>query len=504
MQVMLDKIKQYILSFMKTLCYNSIRHQEAISMTVGEKIQKYRKSLGFSQEELAQKLLVSRQTISQWEKNQTVPTIDNLIRLREIFGTSADEILGFENIEQNDEILPDESYRFTYSIEELNELHRLQRRSIYKRPIIFTVLCVLMIVFSIGLSAPDASIGFVFGMFLISAVSHIKGIRAYNKAWKNSIERICKSDYEYNLFDDYVDIQIYRNNEIVRKTKCYYTDIEQIQQFGEWLILHFGGQLYIIRRNGLKDNSVIYSYMYKNPAKTAEPEIAYKEKIISNILVIASICSFFVALTLEVIVSEENGLFLENMWLFFLFSPIPIASVIFGFYLKSKGYKYKKNVVSGIIITALLCIYGSFTFIFTNIYDYSDEPIARTEQILGIDIPVHKHIITQDWTQGTQTVSRGYIYSTSDISFDNIAVLEFEKQLATDDKWLSSIPNDFIGITSPLNNYGFYDYTLIYNIDTAEYNSLPSNSGNFRLINVLYSMETNKMKIIEYDIEYVQ
>lgn len=94
-------------------------------MTVGEKIQTYRKQLGMSQEELGQKLLVSRQTISLWEKDQTVPTIDNLIRLREIFGVSVDEILGFENIEQKDEILPNETYQFTFSKEELNEIYRL-------------------------------------------------------------------------------------------------------------------------------------------------------------------------------------------------------------------------------------------------------------------------------------------------------------------------------------------------------------------------------------------
>ena len=91
-------------------------------MTVGEKIQTYRKQLGMSQEELGQKLLVSRQTISLWEKDQTVPTIDNLIRLREIFGVSVDEILGFETIEQNNEILPNELYRFTFSKEELSEI----------------------------------------------------------------------------------------------------------------------------------------------------------------------------------------------------------------------------------------------------------------------------------------------------------------------------------------------------------------------------------------------
>ena len=127
-------------------------------MTVGEKIQKYRKDLDLSQEELGQKLLVSRQTISLWEKDQTVPTIDNLIRLREIFGVSVDEILGFETIEQNNEILPNELYRFTFSKEELSEIYRLQRKSVYKSPIIFTILCILMIfiVFSISFCLPSA------------------------------------------------------------------------------------------------------------------------------------------------------------------------------------------------------------------------------------------------------------------------------------------------------------------------------------------------------------
>ncbi len=69
-------------------------------MTTGEKIQKYRKELGLSQEELGKKLLVSRQTVSLWEKDKTVPTTDNLICLKEIFGVSVDDLLGFDSNEQ--------------------------------------------------------------------------------------------------------------------------------------------------------------------------------------------------------------------------------------------------------------------------------------------------------------------------------------------------------------------------------------------------------------------
>lgn len=62
-------------------------------MTIGERIKHYRKNAGLSQEDLAQKLFVSRQTISLWEIDKTMPTIENLILLKDIFGVSIDEIL---------------------------------------------------------------------------------------------------------------------------------------------------------------------------------------------------------------------------------------------------------------------------------------------------------------------------------------------------------------------------------------------------------------------------
>lgn len=62
-------------------------------MTIGEKIQLYRKQLKMSQDDLGQKLLVSRQTVSLWEKDQTLPSIDNLIRLSDIFRITVDDLL---------------------------------------------------------------------------------------------------------------------------------------------------------------------------------------------------------------------------------------------------------------------------------------------------------------------------------------------------------------------------------------------------------------------------
>ena len=473
-------------------------------MTIGEKIQSHRKRLGMSQDELGQKLHVSRQTISLWEKDQTVPTIDNLIRLKDIFGISVDEILGVGVEREIAEELPNEIYQFNFTEEEFKEINRLQRRKFYKRPAILIFLCVLYTIFAFSYPDSEYLLSFVIGVLLVTVVYHVKGIRAFNKAWKSSSERVCKATYEYKVFDDYFKVNIYRNGEKIREAKCYYTDIEQMQQVGMWLLIQFGGQSFILRKIDLKENSALYSYMYKNPTKTKDGELAYKRKNISDLLFISSILSFFVAVIIWGYISNANKLFTENIWILFLFTPIPIASLVFGCVSNKTGYKFKKNIVVGIIMTALLCLYGSFYFAFADTYDHSDEPIIKIEKTIGIDIPEHSQINTHYWTKGIESVSRGYIYCMSDIYFGSDSVEAFEKQLENDDRWLSSVPNDLIGVTSPLGDGAMHDYSLIYNTDTDEINSLPDDNGIYRFINILYNTEDNQMRIIEYDIDYVK
>jgi len=136
-------------------------------MTVGESIQKHRKNLKLSQDELGLKLLVSRQTVSLWEKDQTVPTIDNLIRLKEVFDISIDEILGVGNKVPVGENKPSEVYQFYFSESELKQIQCLQGNAVYKRPIIFVLISVFLIISFICSSASDIMIGFAFGSFFI-------------------------------------------------------------------------------------------------------------------------------------------------------------------------------------------------------------------------------------------------------------------------------------------------------------------------------------------------
>ena len=62
-------------------------------MTIGEKIAQLRNSCGLSQEALADKLSVSRQSVSKWEMDLAQPQIDKVLMLCELFGVSTDQLL---------------------------------------------------------------------------------------------------------------------------------------------------------------------------------------------------------------------------------------------------------------------------------------------------------------------------------------------------------------------------------------------------------------------------
>ena len=68
---------------------------------LSENIKNYRKAKGLSQEELAAKLNVVRQTISKWEKGLSVPDSEMLILLAEVFEVSVAELLG-ETVSQEE------------------------------------------------------------------------------------------------------------------------------------------------------------------------------------------------------------------------------------------------------------------------------------------------------------------------------------------------------------------------------------------------------------------
>jgi len=78
-------------------------------MNIGTQIKKYRNGMGLSQEELAGKIFVSRQTVSNWENNKNYPDIHSLLLLGSLFNVSLDNLIKGDIVIMKEEIKIKES-----------------------------------------------------------------------------------------------------------------------------------------------------------------------------------------------------------------------------------------------------------------------------------------------------------------------------------------------------------------------------------------------------------
>lgn len=116
-----------------------------------EKLSELRKKKGLSQIELAEKLNVSRQAVSRWETGGALPSVENLLSLRELYNVSLDEMVGADIHEQPG------STPVTEPPEEPGENVPRHRRGIWPMATVaVTVLCAAVLIAALCLRSAES------------------------------------------------------------------------------------------------------------------------------------------------------------------------------------------------------------------------------------------------------------------------------------------------------------------------------------------------------------
>ena len=123
-------------------------------MILADKIAALRKKSGWSQEELAQQLNVTRQSVSKWEGAQSIPDIDKILQMSRLFGVSTDYLLKDELEEPELAATAEEDAQALrrVTLAEASEYLRLRKEAAPKRAIA-TFLCVISPITLIMLAA---------------------------------------------------------------------------------------------------------------------------------------------------------------------------------------------------------------------------------------------------------------------------------------------------------------------------------------------------------------
>jgi transcriptional regulator with XRE-family HTH domain len=156
------------------IIYNFV---EVKKMNLGEKLLEFRKRKGLSQEQVADKIGVSRQTVSKWETDQSLPDFDKLLPLSELYDVTLDELAGNnKNIKRDDDYIHLKNhyeYKSKKSIFGLPIVHINIGRGLYKAKGLIAIGNISVGLISIGmLSLGLLSFGVLaFGLVLIGALA---------------------------------------------------------------------------------------------------------------------------------------------------------------------------------------------------------------------------------------------------------------------------------------------------------------------------------------------
>ena len=163
----------------------------------GEKIKAKRRELNLSQEDLADKLFVTRQAISKWENDKATPTMTNLRELSEVFGVDMAYFIG-QAVEEKKEVTRDK-------VEEISDDKRSKGKILGEGLwdiFIYACLCGLGIFFFsvsyflfvesyLGKDPKDMP-------YLVLTIYMIVALIAFPQAYKDIGDKL--DDFDYNLF----------------------------------------------------------------------------------------------------------------------------------------------------------------------------------------------------------------------------------------------------------------------------------------------------------------
>ncbi len=509
-------------------------------MNLGENIKRLREEKGISQEYAAQKMGVSVQSISLWEENKTVPSIENLVTLSEILGVTVDEVLGkgasqpADNSSQSVQELPIGTAAVSKDDESKKQGVKLYyRKNILSRCVIAAIgliylfnSCMFMIFDRSRLNPIFLFAPFIFvalGLMVPLALSLYKRHKSFKSIKdSDSIEKL----YFYRQG---IGFSTERHEENDGSFFAYYNEINGVFISKKQLVISYAQNLYTVNLEDIQgDKDVILKMLINNIRYFYSQDVAYKYPLCSmsvkNITLFQRInwtlfCLMIVSANVFVIkfmFFADGYKGLQSLKIasgaFIIFSLASLATAIFG---KSKGLK----TVGYIVVSGILTFYGAIGFLsimaFSENYVQTDySRMQEIETVTGIDFPDGGEAFIKDSSKDTL-----YSYSGIDIdSFmhylliekdslyvdftDDQGIAEFEKYLAESGEWktqTSDLPQYLSYFFEEPNQYD-YDYYAVFNATDGEINKTITEAGNYELMFLKYNQNDNRLVIIEYDL----
>lgn len=466
------------------------------------------------------KIIKEIQYIENADEKMTITTKENNNDKKENFCANTDKVIKEENIN-----IKDDNKDYLYLCESKLEIDEFIKM-LEHFPKIYWAFVVRGIFINLVLSAIVAiSLKNIFAVIIFFIVYQIYLMIYYKINFNRLIEKQCKEEITKRTIDTELQIKFYddylvrQGETITRQIK--YSDIDRCvenennfylldsaRNVGAFIqkdkceaeLINFIRKTFDNLENYCNDNGKV-----RKTKKYENPKFIKSCMHVLFILTIASI--WFSALSFSLIEKLRPHSILspfKNMWVFFLWLPMPILSIILGFKFNKKEFHCTRNIVAGFVIGALLLIVGSMSSIPSLSEDYNK--IDEYRNIMDVDIPNDGELAIYDpaacFDEEKKECTRLEVYY-SDIKNNELESLV--SSIESNNNWflskeIKSKLKIFISHFSYVSNEDVY--FSIYNKTTDEYNELPKVPGVYEIYVMRYDKSIKYLEINKFKYTY--
>lgn len=493
-------------------------------MNLGNKLTELRKNNNLSQEELANKMQVSRQSISLWENNQSKPSTEKLIELAKFFNVSLDSLISENPIDYSNDIIAKTVHtKETYQTL-VNETTNFFQRHLVR--IVLLIIIPLIVLAIRGITFPEYLI------FLVLYILIFVPIIIYGSIFLET-KKITKT-LNFNLNN--IQIFVFKKDELLityddnlskNESKVKYEAFKNVLVSDNYLYLehpakkrnYFQIDLNNFVRGNKKMLKDFLSNKYLEIKKIKSKDILNKPQasnilkankklyyILIGLLLVALTIFILILTTLNKKNAELNSYYssresLNDFMIYSLFIIPLLGTLIYSIVLSKQKYKSKLIIVSYIVIPIIMIGVLLMTVIM---------PFTQKNKYFK-DYSIVQNIFDQ---AGIYLPSEGLSISVKhfNVNDDNITTIPYalthkiliEKDLNNFEQSLSSniywVTQKTQSMKTKLNLFidKDADYYLIYNKTADNYNSDELAVGLNKLFVFYYFFETNEVLIYEF------
>lgn len=407
-----------------------------------------------------------------------------------------------------------EKVELTITYEEYQKLRKTCNYQFWKIFLIASLIIILF--FSIALIPPDplpieevviSDIFVIMVMFFLLKIRYVLFSKLDYKRFAKNKNQV---EYKVYFYDKYIKLENEKMNlkinyEEIKKIKITSTDI--------YIIVNTKNIIPIPKH---KINMNLIDYLYDRIPKTKiKKKIAIEEqqenlekyekvKIGLIVLFVLTIISIWASMFLILLTPQKENvplpLTFNYTYVAYYLLPIPVLSIILGIIYRIKGLKCTKNIIAGIIVTGIILLEGSVSFLINDEIDYKN--ITTYRDVIGITLPSQGKYYKINWDES-------YLlnHKSNYIIFTNPKEEKaFFEELQNSKNWLTKkeISTNIENLLTPatcesVNQECYYS---IYIKELNTHNTLPVQNGVYHIYAMTYSRDKYYLDIEEYIYNY--